>query len=247
MQKGTVLIWLVVAILLAVITSGIYLLITQRTNILNSSVSQSQSSVQPTATSVINNPPTEADLKTYSNVEEGYKFQHPREWNVESYKEKYPQAYQPEYNKGQVIFESRKIGPEDGQGLPVDLGSGSIKFITTQFLGGTTYAKITEKDFFNLEDKETWRRGEVGGGGLGYAYSVPEEITIGGKRAVKQQYHPTTSYEAASPDNITVNYYIWLGDNKIMHIEFTYNDKNSNKEALLKSFNTIISTLEFTQ
>lgn len=246
MQKGTVLVWVVVAVLLVILTGGIYFLTTQRTNILNSSLSKSQPSVQPTAASVINKP-TEADLKTYSNVEEGYRFQYPKDWNVESYKEKYPQAYQPEYNKGQVIFESRKSGPEDGQGLPVDLGFGSIKFTTTQFLGGTTYAKITEKDFFDLGDKETWRRGEVGGGGPGYTYSVPEEVNIGGKRAVKQQYHPTTSYEAASPDNITVNYYVWLGDNKIMHIEFTYNDKNPNKEALLKSFNTIISTLEFTQ
>lgn len=246
MQRGTVLIWLVAAVLVVVVIGGIYLFVTRRTNILNSSISQSQSSVQPAAVSVVNNS-DEADLKTYSDIEEGYRFEYPTEWNVQPYKEKYPEAYQEKYNKGQVIFESRKSGPEDGQGLPIDLGTGSIKFTTTQFLGGTSYAKIAEKEFFNLEDKGTWRQGEVGGGGPGSTYSVPEEVTIAGKRAVMQKYHPTRPYEAASPDDITVNYYLWLGDNKILQIEFTYNDKNSNKEVLLKSFNTIISTLEFTK
>lgn len=243
MQKGIVLIWLVTAVLVAIIGGGTYLFVTGKINPQNSPTTQSQSVVPPVSP-IVNNP-LESD-KTYSDTE-GYRFKYPKDWIVESYKEKFPSADNAEENRGQSFFSSRKITPEDGQGLPLDLGTGSIRFTTTQFLGGTSYAKIAEKDFFNLEDKETWRQGEVGGGGPGYTYSVPNEVIVDGKRAVMQKYHPTKSYEATSPDDITINYFIWLGDNKIMHIVFGYNDKNPNKEALLKSLNTIIATLEFTK
>ncbi len=127
------------------------------------------------------------------------------------------------------------------------MGTGSVKIISTNSMRGQQYANISEQDFFN-PNNGFWLKGNAGGGGPGTTYSNPEEVSVDGKRAMKQTTHPTTAYEWVGPNQITTNYYVWLGNsaNELVAISFTYDNTNKNKDELIKNFSKMVSTFKLT-
>lgn len=230
--------------ILLVVGGGLYLFTTKKQP---TSQYTQQSVPSPTTAQTSNS--VVPGWKTYTSTEGNYVIQYPSDWVVEVYKEKYP--YNTSYDKGHIVFQSRettiKEKADDAPGLPVDMGTGSIKIITTNSMRGLQYAKISEQDFFN-PNNDFWLKGNAGGGGPGTTYSVPEEVSVGGKRAMKQTTHPTTAYEWVGPNQITTNYYVWLGNsaNEVVEISFVYDDTNKNKDALIKNFNQMVSTFKLT-
>ena len=250
-QKGNVPIIIGVILLLLIVGGGSYFLGFQKDKSIQSNNPPVLTYPSP-ATSTSNQTQTDntaiPNWKTHTNTEGKYTVQYPQDWVLEIFKEKYP--YNASYDKGYIVFQSRattaKEKADDAPGLPVDMATGSIKIITTESMRGTEFAKILEQDFFN-PNNSFWLKGNAGGGGPGYTYSTPEETKIAEKRAIKQISHPTTAYEWVGPNQITTNYYIWLGNpaNEVVAIAFTYDDKNPNKDSLIKNFNQMLSTFKF--
>lgn len=248
-QKGFVPVLIVV--LVATLLGGYFLYSKQFKSVLQ------QPSSTPTITSNESSSSAEtANWKAHTNIEGSYSFQYPPTWVVEIFKEKYPNNVS--YDKAHVIFQSRATTDQekvdDKPGLPVDMATGSIKvsiakesfqLVTGEFNNET---KISEQDYFNLNNS-FWPKGNIGGGGPGHTYSNPEEIKIAGKRAVKQESHPTKAYEWVGPNQISIDYYIWLGNsaNEVIQITFTYDNTNPDMSTLIKKFNQILSTFKVTQ
>lgn len=259
MQKGfsTILV-LVGLVAVTVLVGGIFYVgrLTAPKTQPESSVSKLEASPESSSKSLNVNNQTSTDdsiivgWKTHTNTEGNYSIQYPSDWVLEIFKEKYP--YNARYDKAHIVFQSRtttaKEKADDAPGLPVDMATGSIKIINTDSMRGTDYSKIPEQDFFN-PNNAFWPKGDVGGGGPGTIYSVPEEVKVAGKRTMKQTSHPTTAYEWVGPNQISTNYYVWLGNqaHEVVEITFTYDDKNPNKSLLFKDFDMMLFTFKFTQ
>ena len=250
-RKGFMPLILGVAILLIIVAGGAYYLGSKNTNLTSKpQIQQPATSVTtPTSNPITSTEDFTAGWKTYASTEGKYSIKYLQDWVVEVYKEKYP--YNTSYDKGYIIFQTRattaKEKADDAPGLPVDMGTGSIKIINTNSMRGQQYANISEQDFFN-PNNGFWLKGNAGGGGPGTTYSNPEEVLIDGKRAMKQTTHPTTAYEWVGPNQITTNYYVWLGNsaNELVTISFTYDNTNKNKDDLIKNFNQMVSTFKIT-
>lgn len=250
-QKGLMLLILGVAILLIIVAGGAYYLGSKNTNLTSKpEVPQpATSATTPTLNPITSTEDSTAGWKTYTSTEGKYSIKYPQDWVVEVYKEKYP--YNTSYDKGYIVFQTRATTAtekaNDAPGLPVDMGTGSVRIISTNSMRGQQYANISEQDFFN-PNNGFWLKGNAGGGGPGTTYSNPEEVSVDGKRAMKQITHPTTAYEWVGPNQITTNYYVWLGNsvNELVAISFTYDNTNKNKDDLIKNFNQMISTFKLT-
>lgn len=259
MQKGFSAILVLVG-LVAVIIVGAGVFYAGRMTALKNTPENSVSNTQPSPVSSTKNSNTNNQTvtdsstipgwKSYTSTEGSYSVQYPSDWVLEVFKEKYP--YNAKYDKAHVVFQSRtttaKEKADDAPGLPVDMATGAIKIITTDSMRGTEYSKISEQDFFN-PNNAFWPKGNAGGGGPGTTYSVPEEVKLAGRRTIKQISHPTTVYEWVGPNQISTTYYVWLGNsaNEVVEISFTYDDKNPNKDSVLKSFDQMLSTFKLTQ
>lgn len=259
MQKGfSVILVLVGLVAVVVVAGGIFYVarLTAPKPQPESSVSKLESSPISTSKPSNVNSQTSTDSsmivgwKTHTNSEGNYSVQYPSDWVLEIFKEKYP--YNARYDKAHIVFQTRettsKEKADDAPGLPVDMATGSIKIINTDSMRGTDYSKISEQDFFN-PNNAFWPKGDAGGGGPGTTYSVPEEVKVAGKRTIKQTSHPTTAYEWVGPNQISTNYYVWLGNqaHEVVEITFTYDDKNPNKSSLIKAFDKMLSTFKLTQ
>lgn len=250
-QKGFMPLILGVVILLIIVAGGAYYLGSKNTNLTSKPQIQqpATSATTPTSNPITSTGDSTAGWKVYISTEGKYSIQYPQDWVVEVYKEKYP--YNTSYDKGYIVFQTRattaKEKADDAPGLPVDMGTGLVKIISTNSMRGQQYANISEQDFFN-PNNSFWPKGDAGGGGPGTTYSIPEEVSVGGKRAMKQTTHPTTAYEWVDPNQITTNYFVWLGNsaNEVAEISFTYDNQNPNKDTLIKNFNQMISTFKLT-
>ena len=250
-QRGNAPIIIGVILLLFIVGGGAYFLGSQKdksTQSINQPVVIQPSPTTSTPSQTQTDNTIISSWKTHTNTEGKYIVQYPQDWVLEIFKEKYP--YNTSYDKGYIVFQSRattaKEKADDAPGLPVDMATGSIKIITTESMRGLSYAKISEQEFFN-PNNDFWLKGNAGGGGPGTTYSTPEEVKIAEKRAIKQISHPTTAYEWVGPNQISTNYYIWLGNpaNEVVAIVFTYDEKNPNKDSLIKDFNQMLSTFKF--
>ncbi len=250
-QRGNFPIIIGVILLLFIVGGGAYFLGSQKdksTQSVNQPVVTQPSPTTSTPSQTQTDNTIISSWKTHTNTEGKYIVQYPQDWVLEIFKEKYP--YNTSYDKGYIVFQSRattaKEKADDAPGLPVDMATGSIKIITTESMRGLYYDKISEQEFFN-PNNDFWPKGNAGGGGPGATYSTPEEVKIAGKRAIKQISHPTTAYEWVGPNQISTNYYIWLGNpaNEVVAIIFTYDEKNPNKDSLIKDFNQMLSTFKF--
>lgn len=243
-QRGFVPIYLLIgAVILVALSGALYF----GKLPLNPATSQPQVTVTPTPRPQISITPTPQQLRldkssglvTYASSKNSFSVQFPKQWVVKK-------------EKDRIYFTSRertsKEIEEDVPGLPVDIASGSVMVINTErvvnFVRWKDYSKITEEKFFNIQN---WSKGDQGGGGPGTTHLVPEEVSIGGKRVMKQVTHPTRVYEWWAPIHLTVRYYIWLGNegNEVLLIDLTYDDTNPQKDVLLEDFDKILATFKF--
>lgn len=183
--------------------------------------------------------------KTYSNLEGKYSVDFPSDWTVEDAKEN---SYAPRHQKGPSVFQNY-IVTGDLPGNPVEHVWGNIFIAKSPYFGGPNPPlKLTENDFFNPQSG-FWFLSKGVGGGPGTDFYPPSSTYVGKYKAMLQKSNPSTTYEWVSPDDITLNYYIYLGnaDNELLSISFEYNDKNNKKSELIKTFNQILSTFKFTE
>jgi len=198
----------------------------------------------PSPTPVVNPTLTDAgetaNWKTYTNSEAGYSLKYPNTW--------YFKKYEQNIYKSHAIFQNlpfeqtKEWGEDTSKGFVL----GEIKLVTTEGMRGLDWKNISEKDFFNPNDS-FWLKGSGIGGGPGFTYLPPQEVTIGHKRAILQISHPDKTYEFTYPDQITNYYYIFIGNqaNEVLMISFTYDEKNKDKESNVITFNRILSTFKF--
>ena len=145
-------------------------------------------------------------------------------------------------------LENYAIAKDAPAGILVDQISLSFKVDSTGSLCGVECENPTIDEFLDLNNKNFWRSGNMGGAGPGYTYETAKTTTIDGVSGVEQTSHPTTSYEWLSPDNISTSYYIPLNGfpEKVLIARFDYNANNSQKDKILEEVKKVITSLKFT-
>lgn len=187
--------------------------------------------------------------KTYTNSEGKYSLMYPPEWKFENDAAINPNAYGPNNDprKGHALFINKPtLSALDRFTLMDGQVFGEIGIQPTGALCGVTCENLPESKFFDLKN-ELWETGQTGGGGPGTTVEKVYETKIGGKRAMVKLSKPTVNYESSSPNDRVLTYYVYLNNPKfeILEFSFSYGDKYPNKDTLLKTFNSIISTFVF--
>jgi len=182
-----------------------------------------------------------ANWKTYTSVDGSYSFKYPATWSASN---KDPNNLKV---KGFVSFQNYEIPNtrEMPMGNPKDHVYGSVSIAGGNSFRGEAYKNLSASDFFNPKSS-FWIVGSRLGGGPGTDFGVPQEKTVGGKRAMAQISHPSQDYEAVSPNDISINYYVYLNQNEILFIGFNYRSDYESKNQVLQQYDQILSTFKFT-
>lgn len=192
----------------------------------------------------INTPVVASTWKTYTNTQFGFEFKYPQDWSFEDYYKKYPAEKR--YMKSYIIYEVTNPNNRADRTdyLSLSIQAGRYEGGTAGFIGNEN---SPINDFFNVSGP-LWLIGGDFGGGPGTTFDDAKKITIGGKQAVTQQYHPTNIYEFASPDQISKDYIIPFDFSlhDIVYISLRYSTKNKAKDEFLRTFDQILSTFKFT-
>lgn len=190
--------------------------------------------VTPTPT-----PDPTANWKTYMNAESKYTLSYPPSWDFKDYEQK---VY-----RGHALFQNLSYEIKDSNARTSEgFVFGEIGIITPERMRGTDWKNISEEEFFNV-NSGFWPKGSGVGGGPGFTYDIPKEITIGGKRTMMQSSHPDKPYEFVYPEQITHYYYTYLGNNtnELLMISFTFDKTHATAEINKKTFDQILSTFKF--
>lgn len=109
---------------------------------------------------------------------------------------------------------------------------------------GEKWENLTDQEFYDTQGPY-WKKGLDSHSVYGYTYNYLPLTKIANKKAIVQVYHPTKYYESETPDQIHYNY-VLLIDNNVFNISFQINDKNPQKEEMIKIRDQILSTFKFT-
>jgi len=173
-------------------------------------------------------PDPTANWKTYSNSEGNYQIKYPNSWTFTTYTQV--------QSKGHATF---KYVPIENSYL------GEIRIVTAEFLRGSQWVNLSTEQFFDHNDA-FWVKGLGVGGGPGTDYTTPQEISINGNRAMFQKSRYSTVYEYVGPWINTYSYYIPINSPKeLVYIFFSFDDRDPQKESVLKQFDQILSTFKF--
>lgn len=171
---------------------------------------------------------------TYTDKERNYTIQYPKSWKLVT------------FENGSITF--RTINENDEE--LINLGSGAVDIVTPEFINNQdiSYSNLTEQEFYN-PDHDFWLKGdsEISEGYV-FNFSSPEQMTIDGKKAIKQQMQVSESSLLNNPQTVFDYYYIWLGNpkNEILRITFSYNRLNPDKNSLINTYKYILSSFELT-
>lgn len=197
--------------------------------------------------SLINSTPKEtSNPSEYIGL--GYSLLHPKDWYFETFDSKhFPNLVGPDTNNSgpsrQAIFQNQPFSSmETKRSIARESVIGGIRIDTIGSLFGLQWATISETEFL---DKQSpfWKKDNDPIS----TFSDAHETTIAGKRAMVQTSHEKNN---KNPDfnsnNSFRNYYVFLGSGKIINIYLGYDETNPNKELILKTFESILSTLKLT-
>ena len=186
-----------------------------------------------------------ANWKTYTIQKYGIFFKYPSDWKFEDKTNLDLSRY-----KQEISFENKPVG----QNAPFDDSFsfrgrvfGNILIATIKEFSGDKLLTITEQEFFDVNNS-FWQKGIIKSSfGPGTVFDLPKEISIDGKRVMIQQYHPDRADQAANPAHITNSYYIILDNpsHDILNLQFSYDDRDSNKDTSISTFDKILSTFRF--
>ncbi|MBI2595527.1 hypothetical protein HYW46_02200 [Candidatus Daviesbacteria bacterium] len=176
---------------------------------------------------------------TTPGINSGLMLKYPQNW--------YFKDYEPATQKAHALYQNEPFDSQDNISTKDGLIFGEIKVMTTEAIRGLEWAKIKEPEFYN-PNSDFWLKGSGIGGGPGFTQDIPTEIKLGSRRAILQRTYPDKSYEFVYPDQITNNYYAYLGNssNEVLMISLTYDQKNPKAKNDLDTFDQILSTFKFT-
>lgn len=182
--------------------------------------------------------------KTYVNKERGFSFKYPNDWKVTSpghpFGENNPKSKY--YSITYAVLTNKENTTYDIKPDVVIVRIGEFSK-TNSF--EEKWENLTDREFYDTQGPY-WKKGLDSHSVYGYTYSYPSLTEIANKKAIAQVYHPTEYYESATPDQITYNY-VLLIDNNVFSILFKINDKNPQKEEMIKIRDQILSTFKFTK
>jgi hypothetical protein len=192
-----------------------------------------------------------SDWKKFKSQDEKLTLSYPPDWSFIAVA---PEEYSngSSYSKNYARFANTLKDFVNNQDVGKDknIVSGGITLGSTSGMGADEkWKNINEKEFYN-PSSTIWHVG-LYGGGVSSEYSKPEKIVLGNNNFIKQLSRLPADApkmfegEVLDHDILSYSYYTLIGD-RVLSTSFTVNDKNPNKETLIKTFEQILSTLAFT-